>query len=200
MPDSSVANDSVRIFPGNWLFSVPLDEYFSCPAPIEVDVGCGKGRFLLARAAAHPDTNFLGIDRALRRIRKVDRKAVRRELHNIRLLRLDAYYATAYLMPPDSISTYYIFFPDPWPKDRHHRHRLFDAAFVDALHRTLIPDGVFHLATDHLPYFEEVCEMMRSEKRFVEIEPVQPAEDERTDFELLYKDIKQIGRCSFRRT
>ena len=66
-----------RYVPENWLEPFRLADLFAAPAPFEVDVGCGKGRFLLARAAAHPEINYLGVDRMLRRIRKVDRKAVR---------------------------------------------------------------------------------------------------------------------------
>ncbi|MCX6996867.1 MAG: tRNA (guanosine(46)-N7)-methyltransferase TrmB [Kiritimatiellaeota bacterium] len=191
--------DSVRIFPENWLWPMPLAQYFGNDRPIEVDIGCGKGRFLLARAAAHPEVNFFGVDRMLRRIRKVERKVVRHGLTNVRLLRMEAYYATAYLIPPESIATYYIFFPDPWPKARHHEHRLFHPRYLDALQRTLRPGGAVHFATDHLPYFEEVCALIRADGRFGEIPPLLPGPEELTDFELYYAARTMIGRFSFQR-
>ncbi|MBN1269823.1 MAG: tRNA (guanosine(46)-N7)-methyltransferase TrmB [Kiritimatiellae bacterium] len=199
MSDTARAVGSTRIFPDDWLNPLPLSDLFPAAQPLEVDVGCGKGRFLLARAAAHPQVNFLGLDRMLRRIRKVDRKAVRRGLGNLRLLRCEAYYAVTYLLPPAAVSTYYIFFPDPWPKKRHHWHRLFDPPFVEALHRTLLPGGTFHFATDHLPYFEEVRGILAADSRFESAPPFEPGEEERTDFELLFIHLAPIGRCSFRK-
>ena len=188
-----------RIFPSNWLNPLPLAEYFDTSRPLEIDIGCGKGRFILARAATHPDVNFLGIDRMLRRIRKVDNKARRLKLGNIRLLRMEAYYATTYLIPAESVSTYYIFFPDPWPKKRHHEHRLFNPVYLDALNRTLKTGGRVHFATDHLPYFEEVREILRNDQRFAEVAPFEPTPDEWTDFELYYRQHASIGRCSFQK-
>lgn len=191
--------DSVRIRPEQWIDPLPLAAYFGNHHPLEVDVGCGKGRFLLERARTHPETNLLGIDRMLRRIRKIDNRVRRLGYPNLRLLRLEAYYAVAYLMPADAIQTYYIFFPDPWPKQRHHDHRLFNPRFVEALCRTLRPGGQVHVATDHQPYFEAICGILRREPRLAEAEPFQPTEAERTDFERWYLDRSPIGRCSFRR-
>jgi tRNA (guanine-N7-)-methyltransferase len=195
---------SVRIFPHDWLSPLPLDSIFGWDGhvprpPLEVDVGCGKGRFLLARATANPQADFLGIDRMLRRVRKVDNKARRLGLANIRLLRMEAYYAVAYLIPPMAVTTYYIFFPDPWPKKRHHEHRLFNPRFVEALHLTLAPGGKVHFTTDHLPYFGEVKAILSADLRFLEVEPFEPSEDERTDFERYYESRTPIGRLSLQK-
>ena len=191
--------ETLRIYPPDWTQPMPLAEQFGNARPIELDLGCGKGRFLLARAAAHLEVNFFGVDRMLRRIRKVDNRARRLDLANVRLLRMEGYYATTYLLPPASISTCYIFFPDPWPKARHHEHRLFNEPFMNALHRALTPDGVLHFATDHLPYFAEVRALLQSDQRFAEIPPFVPAPEEQTDFELYYTGRKEIGRCSCRK-
>lgn len=187
----------MRHIPEDWLHPVDFAAFFPGAGPVEIDLGCGKGRFLLARANAHPEIRFLGIDRMLKRIRKIDLKAQRRRLTNVRLMRIEGYYAVSYLIPANSIRTYYIFFPDPWPKKRHHEHRLFNPRFVDSLHRTLEPGGVAHVATDHLPYFEEIADIMRADRRFTEVPPLVPAPEERTDFELWYHDKTPIGRCSF---
>lgn len=198
-PATSSTPDTIRYIPGNWLYPTDVNLIFEKEQPVEIDLGCGKGRFLLARAAANPHINFFGIDRMLRRIRKIDNKARRAGLRNVRLMRVEGYYAVSYLIPPASIQTYYILFPDPWPKKRHHENRLFNPRFVDALHRTLKPGGIVHLATDHQPYFEEIAAIMREDPRFTEAEPFVPAPEERTDFELWYLDKKPIGRCSFSR-
>jgi tRNA (guanine-N7-)-methyltransferase len=176
-----------------------LAALFGNHRPLEVDVGCGKGRFLLERAHAHPDTNLLGIDRMLRRIRKIDNRVRRLGYANVSLLRVEAYYAVAFLMPAEAIQTYYIFFPDPWPKHRHHENRLFNPRFVEALLRTLRAGGCVHVATDHQPYFESIAAILRAESGLAEIEPFQPTEAERTDFERWYLDRSPIGRCSFRK-
>ena len=138
-----------------WLGPVPVRQWFAHPERrLEVDLGCGKGRFLLAHAARHPQTNFLGIDRMLRRIRAVDNRARRLDLDNIRLMRVEAYYAVAYLLPPGAVDTYYIFFPDPWPKKRHHKRRLVTAGFIETLQASLIAGGCIFFATDFKDYFD----------------------------------------------
>ncbi|MDD2237412.1 MAG: tRNA (guanosine(46)-N7)-methyltransferase TrmB [Kiritimatiellae bacterium] len=189
---------SVRFIPDQWLYPFSVSDLFSDERPLEVDVGCGKGRFLLEHAAAHPDVHFLGVDRMLRRIRKIDKKAVRRQLTNIRLLRMDACYTVTHLIPSNSVSTYYLFFPDPWPKKKHHDNRLFDPPFLDAMADTFLPGGSLNFATDHLPYFEEVRDLLRRDARFEEATPYEPPPQEKSDFELLFMD-RPIGRCSFKK-
>jgi tRNA (guanine-N7-)-methyltransferase len=195
--------DSLRRDPATeaeWLGPLPVREWFAHPERrLEIDLGCGKGRFLLARAAKNPGVNFLGIDRMLRRIRKVDNRARRLDRDNIRLMRVEAFYAVAHLLPPASVDTYYVFFPDPWPKAKHESHRLFNALFLDALHRTLAENGVAHVATDHWPYFEQLSAIFAAAARFAPIEPFVPPEDEQTDFERYYIGQKPIGRLSVRK-
>jgi tRNA (guanine-N7-)-methyltransferase len=189
--------DSLRIHPEQWLDPIDFRNRFERPErPFEIDLGCGKGRFLLARARKFPETNFLGIDRLLGRIRRIDRKALRAGLSNVRVLRLDGYYTVTFLVPPHSVDTYYVFYPDPWPKGKHHHNRLFNEPFMDAIARTLKPGGKIHSATDHLPYFEQICKLIKNDSRFEQTEPFVPAEDEVTDFELIFAH-KTPGRCSF---
>lgn len=192
-------HEPFRIVPEDWLRPISMEQYFDSDLPLEVDLGAGKGRFLLAHAERNPDTNFLGIERMLRRIRKMGRKAGARGLRNVRLLRMEAYYATTYLIPDSSVRCYYIFFPDPWPKKRHHGNRLFSEQFMKALHRTLIPAGAIHIATDHRPYFEEIMSYFQPDTRFEKVPPFVPGEEEQTDFERYYIERGEIGRCSYAR-
>ncbi len=192
---------TARIYSDDALTPWPLPAWFGNDHPVEVDLGCGKGRFLLAHAHDHPGINYLGIDRMLRRIRKVDRKVVRAGLRNVRLYRMEAYYAVTYLIPAASIATYFILFPDPWPKARHHHHRLFNDPFMAALRRTLQPGGRIHVATDHQPYFREITEIFARHSAWCQpVEPWAPAPHERTDFECLFMDKKAIGRASYLRS
>ena len=190
---------ALRIIPENYLDPIDFKQHFPHPErPLEVDIGCGKGRFLAGRSGRVPQHNFLGIERLLGRVHQSGRRCERAGRENVRIFRMEGFYAIRYLMPEAYVRAYYILFPDPWPKARHHAHRLFNPAFMDALHRTLEAGGTLHVATDHLPYFAEIDALLESDPRFERIAPFQPAEEERTDFELLFRD-KPIGRCSFRK-
>lgn len=189
--------NTLRVFPDQWIDPTDFRTFFDHPErPFEIDIGCGKGRFLLARSGKFPEVNFLGIDRMLNRIRKIDKKAQRLGRENIRLCRVDGYYAATYLLPAESVDTVYVFYPDPWPKGKHHHNRLFNEPFMNSLARTLKPGGKLHAASDHLPYFEEIYELLKNDARFEETETFVPAEDEVTDFELIFSH-KTPGRCSF---
>lgn len=190
--------DAFIIRPADPTVPLTIDTLFDGQRPLEVDVGCGKGRFLTARAAAHPEANFLGIDRLLLRLRKISKRLLRHGLSNVRLLRLEAAYAVRYLLPPRSVSVFYVFFPDPWPKRRHHRRRLFCPQFLDDLHRTLQPNGRVHVATDHLEYFAAIEACFAADARFDPTEPFQPTADQQTDFEIGFLAAgARIGRASF---
>ena len=175
-----------------------FDSLFDPTRPLDVDVGCGKGRFLLARATAHPDVQFLGIDRMPVRIRKVDRKIQRAGLKNVKLLRLEAFYSLQFLLPAHRVRTVYIFFPDPWPKRRHHRRRLFGEAFLDVLWSRLEPGGTVQVATDHPDYFAEILRCLRADARFRQVPHLVRGESEQTDFERIFRSQGlTIGECAF---
>ncbi|MCK5850267.1 MAG: tRNA (guanosine(46)-N7)-methyltransferase TrmB [Kiritimatiellae bacterium] len=184
----------------NWATPLVLDDFFNMDLPLEVDLGCGKGRFIMARATRYPNTNFIGVDRMLMRLRKVNKKIDRAGTSNIRLLRIEASYAMQYLLPPSTVSMFHILFPDPWPKRRHHKNRLFNEKLLDALHSLLKPSGLIHIATDHLEYFEEIIKLFEADSRFSQEPAEEPPEDERTDFEILFTGKgKQTNRAWFRK-
>jgi tRNA (guanine-N7-)-methyltransferase len=137
-----------------------LGELFVREQRFEVEVGSGDGSFLIQYAQAHPERNFLGIERLLGRLRKIDRKGLRAGLMNLRALRLEAAYSVEYLLPPASVSALHVYFPDPWPKRRHRQRRLINETFVGAVGRALRPGGRLYLRTDDADYdaqMREVC-------------------------------------------
>ena len=133
-----------------------LGQMFPVQQPAELEIGCGDGGFLLHYAKAHPDRNFIGVERLLGRLRKLSKKGSRAGLANLRLLRIEARYLMKYLLPENSFEAIHIYFPDPWPKDKHRRHRLIDEHFPAVAARILIPRGVLHLRTDDPSYFEQM--------------------------------------------
>lgn len=156
--------------------------------PLEIEVGCGKGQFLTKRAKANPDCDFLGIERMLDRVRLFDGKCRRGEIDNARVLRLEALYTFHYLLPDHHARTVYVFFPDPWPKKKHHSHRLFGPIFRTALWKRLELGGKLEFATDHQEYFEEVCAGFAEDPRFVRTFPMARPKEVWTEFETMFRE------------
>jgi tRNA (guanine-N7-)-methyltransferase len=146
-----------------------LENIFGRNAPLHVDLGCGDGSFICALAQRIPAKNFLGIERLLGRIRSATRKAA--SLPNVRLLRMESSYAVRYLLPAESVETFYLLFPDPWPKRRHWRRRIVTGDFLCAISQALVEDGTFRIATDQRDYFEKMKEMARANSNFAIIDP-----------------------------
>jgi len=174
-------------------------EVFGRQAPLEIDLGCGKGRFLSVHASRHPDRNFIGIERKIERARRTAKKAERLGLSNVRLIRIEASYFIERMLPDKCLDVLYIFYPDPWPKRRHNRRRLFAPPFMDSLTRVLAPEGVVHLSTDHEDYFEQMTKVVAKDERFTETAPYVPDDEERTEFETTFLKLgKKANRLSFR--
>jgi tRNA (guanine-N7-)-methyltransferase len=138
--------------------TLPLDfaQIFVRAAPLTIDLGCGDGAFLAGLATANPQRNYLGVERLPGRVRSVCRKVAKLALPNVRVLRMDTAYAVEHLIAADGVSQFHLLFPDPWPKRRHHRRRTMTNGFVAAIHRALVPDGLFHIATDYVEYFQHI--------------------------------------------
>lgn len=178
---------------------LPLERWYKQGAPLELEIGCGNGRFLAARAMKNPEVGYLGIERLLPRVRKLNRKAVNNHLDNIRVLRLEAFYTFYYLLPRHSLRTVYVFFPDPWPKKRHHANRLLRPEFLDALWARLEIGGEIQIATDDAPYFESIVETFENDARFEKSIPMERTPDEQTDFEILFRGQGcPIYACAYR--
>ena len=137
-----------------------LEEIFERNAPLHVDLGCGDGSFLCSLAQGMPNKNFLGIERLLNRVRASARKAA--TLDNVRLLRVESSYAVRYLLPAESVERFYLLFPDPWPKRRHHRRRIVTLDFLSSIHAALQKNGSIYIATDYVDYFGIIKEIAES--------------------------------------
>jgi tRNA (guanine-N7-)-methyltransferase len=192
---SPAASSSVVYTPTNWFEPLDWGKMFAQEQPIEIDVGCGKGSFLFWAARTQPQRNFVGVDRLLRRLRRVDRKAVRAGLQNLRLLRIESTYLISKLVPDHSVSTYHVLFPDPWPKRRHHGRRLICAPFLADVRRTLTVGGIVNCATDHGEYFEWIQREFQKDGGFLEGQPVSLPEEASTDFE---RKFVEAGRKVYR--
>src|SRR5262245_10749842 len=108
-----VACGSLLYRPESWVHPLPLAEMFAESQPLEVELGSGDGSFLAQWAGAHPERNFIGVERLLGRLRKLDRKGQRLGLRNLRVMRIEASYFLEYLLPPESVSALHVYFPDP---------------------------------------------------------------------------------------
>lgn len=156
---------------------------FPVARPVEVELGTGDGSFLAQWVRLQPDRNFLGLERLLGRLRKLDRKIARFELENVRLLRLEASYFVEYLLPPCSVSALHIYFPDPWPKRKQRKNRLINPRFVEAAAAALASGGIVYLRTDDTDYFEQMITVFGGHASFQQIETPNELQSVLTDFE-----------------
>lgn len=173
----------------------PSDLFPDASRPLEIDLGCGDGTFLLGMAAHHPERDFLGVERMLGRVSKTARKIAVQKLSNARIMRLESAYTVAWLLPRASVSRLHLLCPDPWPKKKHAARRLVNQAeFLDGLVRILKPGGEFLLKTDDQPYFEDA--LLSLESRAHQFERLDWPEDAffypTTDFERSWLDVGRV--------
>jgi tRNA (guanine-N7-)-methyltransferase len=160
-----------------------LAQLFPKPQPLEVELGCGDASFLVEYARRHPERNFIGVERLLGRIRKLDRKGRRDGLTNLRGIRIESSYFLGFLLPPQSAFALHIYFPDPWPKKRHHKNRLINERFPELARAALAPGGKVYLRTDDTDYFQQMTEVFDENKEFEKIETPVELSELLTDFE-----------------
>ena len=160
-----------------------LAELFPSPQPLEVELGCGDASFLVEYARRNPQINFIGVERLLGRIQKLDKKGRRTGLKNTRGVRIESAYFLEYLLPPHSATALHIYFPDPWPKKKHRRHRLINESFPALARKALAPGGTVFLRTDDLDYFQQMTEVFAAAKEFSKVETPASLAEITTDFE-----------------
>jgi len=162
---------------------VDLQQLFPAFQPLEVELGCGDASFLAEYARRNPQLNFIGVERLLGRIQKLDKKCRRLGLTNTRGIRIESAYLLEYLLPPHSAQALHIYFPDPWPKKKHRRHRLINERFPVLSHQVLAPKGIVYLRTDDADYFQQMNEVFDAAKEFERVETPASLAEITTDFE-----------------
>lgn len=143
-----------------------FDALFGRHAPLHLEIGFGMGHSLAQMAAAHPEFNYLGIEVYRPGIGHLLRTLEELSLTNVRVIGTDAVDVLEHNIAHDSLAAVYLFFPDPWPKKRHHKRRIVQPGWVELVRTRLAPGGVLHMATDWEPYAEQMNEVMASAKGF----------------------------------
>lgn len=146
---------------------------------VEIEVGFGKGLFLLRAALACPDVNFLGIEVLRKHQLFTATRLAKRGLKNVRLAKVDARLFLPAAVAAQSVQAVHVYFPDPWWKKRHHKRRVFTAEFAEQCARILRPGGRLHVATDVAEYFQVIADLV-GQTRLITLPPPaagQPADD-----------------------
>lgn len=147
-------------------------------APIIFEVGCGHGHFLTAYAQKHPEKICVGVDTASDRIARAVRKKNRARLSNLYFFRADAALFLEAMPAATRLAAVFILFPDPWPKVRHHKHRVIQPAFLAQLETRMEPGAALYFRTDHAPYFQDARSTIEHKSRWQVVEEPWPFEYE----------------------
>ena len=143
-----------------------LDALFNRRAPRILEIGFGMGDTLVCMAAQRPESDFLGVELYPAGIASSLRKLAAADLTNLRVIQQDAVEVLAWRLPTASLAGVNIFFPDPWPKKRHHKRRLVQPSLLDLVATRLTPGGLLHIATDWVPYADEMLHLLETHPRF----------------------------------
>ncbi|WP_304300346.1 tRNA (guanosine(46)-N7)-methyltransferase TrmB [Chromatium okenii] len=135
--------------------------------PVTLEIGFGNGDSLATMAEREPERNWLGIEVHRPGVGHLLLEIERRQLNNVRIIRHDAIEILTQGIPPASLAAVQLFFPDPWPKRRHHKRRILNAALIEMLAQVIHSGGVFHAATDWESYAIEMLEILEMSAQFV---------------------------------
>ena len=189
-PTQSVWRESLLYELPSILERLRLEQLFPKSQPLEVELGSGDGSFLAEYARRHPEKNFIGVERLMGRLRKLEKKGRRLGLRNLRGVRIESSYFVEYLLPKNSMEALHIYFPDPWPKRKHRRHRLINERFPELAHKALSPGGRVYLRTDDQDYFEQMLSVFAASPLVEKIETPTELSELLTDFE---RDFRAKG-------
>ena len=171
-----------------------METLFGNTNPVVLEIGSGKGRFLLATAMERPDVNVLGIEKSLHYHRVIRNRFLKRDLRNVRLINHDAFVVLQKMIPDASVAEVHIYFPDPWPRKRERKRRIIRPEVLAELKRVLVEGGSGIYVTDHEEYFESAAPLV--EEAFARTERRIPGPDDppRTNYEAKYREE---GRAIF---
>ena len=196
--DSQVEQASDAVFDPQSFFDKPRD--------LEIEIGSGKGLFILNESGRVPERNFLGNEIAKKYCAFAAYRLAKAGRNNAHMLRGDGLKFFRELMPDNSAVAVHVYFPDPWWKERHRRRRVIQPGFIADMQRVLKPGGIFHFWTDVEEYFEQTIEMMKTHSDLsnpihVPEPPSQHDMDYRTHFERrMRKNDHDVFRCQFHKT
>lgn len=180
-------------------------EIFANTNPVEVEIGFGKGAFLLALARNRPEHNFFGVEFSKRRAFRLARLIERDGPANAIAIHADMTCLARTMIWPASVAVYHLYFPDPWWKKRHQRRRLFRDDFVNALTHTLVPGGTIFLASDVAEYFAEIVRQFSAAPELIQFpwerdHRTRKSKPILTDFERKYRETRRaIFYAGFRK-
>lgn len=191
---------NILLTPDDLKESWSAEAMYGRSAPLEVEIGSGKGLFLQAATAANPDRDYFGIEIAYMYARHCASRLAKRELTNGRILAGDGLWFFREVLPEASVAAVHVYFPDPWWKKRHHKRRVLNTPFLKDVVRVLQPGGELHFWTDVKEYYDNTLELIAAETPLVGPETVdpKPAEhdlDYRTHFE---RRTRQAGEPVYR--
>ena len=185
----------------------PLDwnSLFAVRRPVQVEIGAGKGRFLIRAAETDRGSNWVGLERRWSALSLGVDRITKRGLENAFYVRCDALEVVRRLISPESVATFHVYYPDPWWKKRHRKRRVFNPAFVADLGRGLEPAGQLRVSTDVAEYFAEILEVISQSRLFEPLDLSEDAwgvgEEPLTSYEAKYvKQGRRPLRAAFRRS
>lgn len=164
-----------------------LERLFGNTNRVILEIGSGKGRFLISTAMERPDVNVIGIEKSLHYHRLIRDRVLKRKLTNIRLINHDAFVVMQKMLPPASISELHIYFPDPWPRKREKKRRIIRPDALEEMKRVLTPDGWGIYVTDHQEYFEEAAPHVEAAFAKTKRRIPGPGDPPRTNYEAKYR-------------
>jgi tRNA (guanine-N7-)-methyltransferase len=179
--------DDIAINPRDTGFTrLDLRQLFGNDHPVVLEIGSGKGRFLVSSAEEQPETNFIGVEKSLHYHRVIRERIGKRMLKNVRLVNHDAFLVLRDMIPDTSLREIHIYFPDPWPRKKEQKRRIIRPEVLQEIRRVLVDGGTGIYVTDHREYFEAASPLL---PEFFETELRVPGPDDppRTNYEAKYR-------------
>lgn len=167
-------------------YRLDFAQLFGNTNPVILEIGSGKGRFLISTATERPDLNVVGIEKSLHYHRVIRDRVLKRNLTNIRLINHDAFPVLRDMIPDASLAEIHVYFPDPWPRKKEQKRRIIRPEVLREFRRTLVDGGWGIYVTDHADYFEAAAPHVEAEFRSERRTPG-PDDPPRTNYEAKYR-------------